>query len=63
MQIVMHDIDALAIRLVRPVHVSDDITGQADLLYPSNPLIDVRYDGSEQVAMGCNDLAQVRRNA
>ena len=61
MEIGMHDIDALAVRLVRPVHVPNDIARETDLLYPSNPLIDVRYHWSEKMAIGGYDLAQIRK--
>ena len=62
MEVGMHDIDALAVCLMKPVHVSDDIARNTDLLYSRDPLIDVRYDWPKKVTIGCYDLAQVRKN-
>jgi len=61
MEVGVHNIDALAVRLMRPVHVSDDIARKTDLLYSRDPLIDVRYDWPKKVTIGCYDLAQVRK--
>jgi hypothetical protein len=59
MEISMNDIDALAVSLMRPVHVPDDISGKTDLLYPRNPLVDVGYHRPKEVTVGSDDLAQV----
>ena len=56
-----YDVDALAVCLMKPVHVSDDIAGKAYLLYSGNPLIDVGYHGLEEVAIDGDDLTQVRK--
>jgi hypothetical protein len=41
LQVSVHHVDALAIGLVRPVHVPDDIPWKAYLLQSRYPLIDI----------------------
>lgn len=45
---------------MRPIHVPNNIAWQPYLLQPCNPLIDVRYQRSENVAVGTDDLAEIR---
>jgi hypothetical protein len=59
-EIGVHDINALAVRPMRPVHVAHDVSWKMELLNSGNPRVNVGYQRLEEVTVGGDDTAEFR---